>query len=294
MKYRKRIIAIIIGLITLLFGFWYYRPDEKLHLVFCDVGQGDAILISRGKEQVLIDGGPNEEVLTCLSGHMPFWDRKIEMVVLTHADADHLTGLVSVIERYDVKQLVINSIVKDTKLFLKWREEVIEAGIPVFNPKVGDVIKVGDFQLEVLWPEERYKNDLVWERDIVAEKILGAAGYSGDLNETSIVMELVFGNFDALLAGDIGFDAESQIGMVGDDIEVLKIPHHGSKNSLSKGFLEKVDPELAVISVGKNSFGHPSEEVLEKLRNLGIKVLRTDQNGEIEVVSDGKKWGVKK
>lgn len=287
---KKPIIVFLIGLITLIFGFYYYWPEERLHLVFCEVGQGDAILIVKGFNQVLIDGGPNDKVVDCLSEHMPFWDREIEAVVLTHPQSDHLTGLIAVAERYNVKQYIINSIVNDTKLFWRWREEVIETGTPIFNPKLGDEIKVGDLVMRVLWPRERFKNDLVWKGEATTEKILGAASYSGNLNETSIVLQLSFGQFDALLSGDIGFDIENQIDVGSEAIEVLKIPHHGSKYSSSEEFLQKVAPDLAVICVGKNAFGHPAPELIEKLGDLGIKVLRTDQNGEIEIVSDGERW----
>lgn len=287
---KKTILAFLIGFITLLFGFYHYWPDQRLHLVFCEVGQGDAILIVKGFNQVLIDGGPNDKVIECLSEQMPFWDREIETVVLTHPQSDHLTGLVAVAERYNVKQYIINSIVNDTKLFWRWRKEVIETGTPIFNPKLGDEIKVGDLVMQVLWPRERFKNDLVWQREASTEKILGTASYSGNLNETSIVLQLSFGDFDALLSGDIGFDTEKEIDVGSEAIEVLKIPHHGSKYSSSEEFLKQVRPALAVISVGKNTFGHPSPELIERLRNLGIKVLRTDQNGEVEIVSDGEGW----
>lgn len=281
-------------MLTLLFGFYHYWPDQKLHLVFCNVGQGDAILVRKGFNQVLIDGGPNDRVMECLGEYMPFWDRELEAVVLTHPQSDHLTGLASVVERYTVKQYIINSIVNDTKLFWQWREEVIEAGTPIFNPKQGDEIKIGGLSLRVLWPRERFKNDLVWQREASTEKVLGSASYSGDFNETSIVLQLSFGQFDALLVGDIGFDTEAQIEVGDEVIEVLKISHHGSKHSSSEEFLEKISPDLAVISVGKNPWGHPTEEVLGRLGDLGIRLLRTDQDGEVKIISDGRKWGVVK
>lgn len=289
---KKTILAFLIGFITLLFGLYHYWPEGRLRLIFCDVGQGDAILIVKGFNQVLIDGGPNDKVVGCLSEHMPFWDREIEAVVLTHPQSDHLTGLVAVAERYNVKQYIINSIVNDTKLFWRWRKEVIETGTPIFNPKLGDEIKVGDLVMQVLWPRERFKNDLVWKGEATTEKILGTASYSGNLNETSIVLQLSFGDFDALLSGDIVFDIEEQIEIDGEAIEVLKIPHHGSKYSSSEEFLQKIAPDLAVICVGKNRWGHPDPEVLGRLGNLGIKTLRTDLDGEVEIVSDGGEWRI--
>jgi competence protein ComEC len=269
--------------------------DNNLHLVFCDVGQGDSILIKKGSNQILIDGGPDEKVLECLSRHLPFWDRTIEMVVLTHPQADHLTGLVSVMERYNINHFVINNIVNDTQLFWQFRDDLIKKKAEIDNPKAGERIKIGQLQLLILWPKEELGTPLVWQkasqetlRSGEAKTILTAATYSGDLNETSVVVKLSFGDFDALFTGDMGFDIENNInpGL----IEVLKVAHHGSKYSTSTQFLKKIRPQLAVISVGKNRFGHPSPVIIKRLQSFGARVLRTDQNGQIEVVSNGKTW----
>ncbi len=120
-------------------------------------------------------------------------------------------------------------------------------------------------------------------------EILGAATYSGELNETSIVLQLSFGHFCALLTGDLPSQMEGQLDNLAP-CQVLKVPHHGSKSSTSQAFLQKVKPQLAVISVGKNRFGHPTKEVIDRLKSLKIKTLRTDQQGEIEIVSDGRRW----
>lgn len=270
---------------------WPVGWRTNLHLVFCDVGQGDAILATYRKTQVLIDGGPNDQVLECLSQHLPFWDRTIELVVLTHPEADHLTGLVSVIERYNVKQIVSNSLIADSSVFGKLREEVITKKIPVFSPKYGDKIKMANLELKILYPEEKLGSELVW-REPDDPQILGLTSYAGKFNETAIVSLLSFGNFDALLTGDIGAKQEALLDLA--HVEVLKVAHHGSKYSTGEDFLDKLQPALAVISVGKNSYGHPTSEVLKRLTDLGIKVLRTDQDGEIEIVSDGKSWYTQK
>ncbi|PIS13980.1 hypothetical protein COT65_01290 [Candidatus Shapirobacteria bacterium CG09_land_8_20_14_0_10_47_13] len=265
-------------------------PDTKLHLVFCDVGQGDAILASLGSTQMLIDGGPNDRVLECLAKHMPFWDKTIELVVVTHPEADHLTGIVSVIERYNVVQIISNSLVADSGVFGKFREEVIAKKIPVFSPKYGDKIEIAKLELKILSPAEKLGNELVWVRP-ESPQVLGLTAFAGKFNETAIVGQLSFGNFDALLTGDIGFDTEEKLVLT--PIEVLKIAHHGSKYSSGEDFLAKLKPALAVISVGKNSYGHPTAEVLGRLRDLGIKILRTDEAGDIEIISDGQNWQVR-
>lgn len=274
----KRAKIILIGFALILGLIWaaiFSLPDNQLHLVFCDVGQGDAILVYQGSTQILIDGGPNQSVLNCLSNHLPFWDREIEMVVATHPDADHVTGLIDVIERYNVKQFVLNSVGKGSAVYKEFKDVVLAEKSEVYFPQTGDEIKIESIELAVLWPQSQ-------------EKVLGAITIEGEANETSTVLVLSYGNFDVLLPGDISTQVESQLDLT--DVEVLKVAHHGSKYSTSEEFLRQVQPELAVISVGKNPFGHPTEQVLERLKNQAIKVLRTDQTGEIEVVSDGKNW----
>jgi competence protein ComEC len=283
----KKILAILIMLASLIWLAVFYFPDDQLHLVFCDVGQGDAILIRKGFNQVLIDGGPDERVLQCLSDNLPFWDRTIEMIVLTHPQADHLTGLISVLERYRVQSAVVNNLVNDTERFWVFREALLAGEAEIYHPQAGERIKLADLDLAVLWPKERLGDALVWQRE-ASESVLGASTYTGDLNETSVVLKLSYGDLDALLTGDIGQQTEKEI--EAGDIEILKVAHHGSKYSTSEEFLEKVKPKLAVISVGKNRFGHPTGEVLERLLSVGAKILRTDQAGEIEIVSDGTKW----
>jgi competence protein ComEC len=272
---------ILIGLVLIIGLIWaaiFSLPDNQLHLVFCDVGQGDAILIIYGSTQILVDGGPNQSVLNCLSNHLPFWDREIEMVVATHPEADHITGLIDVIERYNVKYFVVNSGGKDTATFEEFQKAVLAEKAEIHFPQAGDIIKLKSLRLAVLWP--RFQ-----------EKVLGATTIEKDVNDTSIVFQLSYKDFDVLLTGDISSKIESLLDL--ENVEVLKVAHHGSKYSTSEEFLEESKPELAIISVGKNRFGHPTGEVLNKLRELGIAILRTDE-GEIEVVSDGKQWIIKK
>jgi competence protein ComEC len=306
---------------VLLWGGVFSLPDNRLHLIFCDVGQGDAILITYRQTQVLIDGGPNNRILECLSNNLPFWDRTIEMVVLTHPQADHFTGLIDVIKRYNVKQFVGNSIINDSAGFWEFYQAVLAEKAKVYSPKSGDRLKIGPINFLVLWPSRKLGDSWIWseearnaffahenaksnssptrtgkafkfaQKDYFASSVLGATFSSDNINNTSIVLQLSFGNFDSLFTGDIDFDVEKQINLsTSQQVKVLKVAHHGSKYSTGEEFLKKIKPQLAVISVGKNSFGHPTKEVIEKLSNLAIKILRTDQEGEIEVVSDGKNW----
>lgn len=221
-------------------------PDGRLHVVFCDVGQGDASLVVMGDFQVLVDGGPNGEgVLSCLAKHIPFWDRKIEMVVNSHPEKDHLVGLLEVRKRYEVGRYI------DPQ-----------------NVENGDVLRYRNIEMDILWPKEK-----------VDENVLGA---STSVNKYAVVMELKYQGFKVLYTGDISSEEEQFI--EGSDIDVLKVAHHGSKFSTTRSWLEKLDPEIGVISVGKNSYGHPTNEVLSNLQSEGVKTYRTDRDGEVEVI----------
>jgi competence protein ComEC len=247
---RKPLFWLVSALALVLMAIWQL-PDNRFHLIFCDVGQGDAALISYKNTQVLIDGGPDNTVLECLAKNMPFWDRQIEMVVATHPDADHLTGLIEVINRYQISHLVINSYGKQTVLFDEFKQAVENEGAKVHFPQKGDVLRIGPAEMAVLWPETQ-------------AKVLGATTIEREINEVSVVFLLSYGQFDALFPGDISSKVESQL--ILNDIEVLKVPHHGSKYSTSQEFLEKTDPKLAIISGGQNRFGHPTDEVLDRLK----------------------------
>ena len=223
-------------------------PDNKIHVVFCDVGQGDATLVIYKQNQLLIDGGPSNKVLKCLEEHMPFWDRTVEIAVATHKQRDHEFGITEVAKRYKVISY----------------EPVL---------KQGQEVKLGEITYKIWWPNE---------------SVLGV-NTLGEGNDEGIVGTVSFGNFDVLMTADVSPINYEKV----EGIEVMKIPHHGSKFQWEKTWYEKVMPALAIISVGKNSYGHPAPEVTSGLKDLGIKFLRTDLDGEIEIVSDGVKWWIR-
>lgn len=298
---RKSLLLTIFVIAGLIFGLVNQWPDGKLHLVQCAVGQGDAILLTQGFSQVLVDGGPNDQVTQCLSDHMPFWDHQLELVVATHPDKDHIAGLVSVIERYDVKLFVSINVANSTTVFNNLQAVVWDREVPIHVARRGEEILVGNIRLNVLSPEESDQNILVWQKNSweqSTEQILGSTATASDdsTNDQSVVMQASFGEFDALLTGDITASVEkrlaSEFNLSG--IEVLKVAHHGSKHSTSQELVEAVAPQVAVIGVGKNQWGHPAAEVLAKLGESGVTVLRTDIDGEIEIVSDGKEWYIER
>jgi len=267
-------------------------PDNKLHLIACDVGQGDAILVTYRKTQVLVDGGPDRSVLTCLSEHMPFWDREIEVVILTHPETDHFTGLIEVFKRYRIKNMVATPLDASSQGYQVLKNIVGGSGTRVVNPTSGMVIRLGLLYLDIVYPVSK---DLGLTNSFINNDVLGAFSSNKSPNDFSIVTNLRLGEFDALLTGDIGPKVTNDVLATGKirDIDYIKIPHHGSKNGLTKELLEASVPEIAVISVGKNPWGHPNKEVLELLESYELDIYRTDQHGNVEVVTDGKKWWLK-
>lgn len=253
-------------------------PDGKLHVVFFDVGEGDAIFVETPRgQQILVDGGPSPTTLIgALGRRMPFWDRSLDLVILTHADEDHIAGLIPVLERYRVGQVLDSGYEHDNPMYERWLELISEREIPTRLARAGMRIGTGDgMEFTVLHPGPELMN------------------YTGaDANNNSVVVRLVMEQVSFLLPGDIEEAAEEVLVASGQELTstVLKAPHHGSSTSSSAAFLKAVNPELLVISVGAdNRFDHPSPQVLKRLEESvgGERILRTDERGTIEVVTDG-------
>ena len=291
-------IFIFLGLTLGVISQW---PDGKFHLVMCDVGQGDAILLSHNFSQILIDGGPNNRVTQCLAKQMPFWDRQVELVIATHPDKDHITGLINVIERYQVTSFVSINKANNTTVFEQLRAAVQQKQIPVHLAQKGEQLLVGDINLKVLSPEKNKENVLIWSAstETLADKQtleVTANDSRESSNDESVVLRASFGQFDVLLTGDITSQIEKQLvdnfNLTG--IEVLKVSHHGSKYSTSKDLLDELGAQVAIIGVGKNQWGHPDIEVLQRLQDFKVLTLRTDIDGEIKISSDGQAWWLEK
>lgn len=276
-------IALIFMGFLIFFAFFKYK-DDKLHLVFCDVGQGDAIFIRTSRQvDILIDGGPDDKVLECLSRHMPFWDRSLDLVIMTHPDADHSTGLISVVERYEVDSFYTEAVPGKTDVYKRLEANLAKKKLSAKYLHSGD--KISDkhgFSMSTLWPSLRAISEIDQKRANLR------------LNEASVIQLISYGEFSALLTGDAGYKVMDQIADPARSINILKVPHHGSKTGMSDSFLSLTSPELAVISSGvDNSYGHPAKESLSLLEAHDVKVLRTDQMADIEIISDGKIYFLK-
>lgn len=300
------LLGAFIGLI-LLIAYIVTLPDGKLHIVYCNVGQGDASFIRTPSNQdMLIDGGPNEEVLSCLGRHMPFYDRTIDVVLLTHPQKDHLQGLISVVQRYNVKYFVIGVEGNNTEGYKRLIQVLREKKVPVQNLFTGDSFTMGKVKFDVLWPERKwviakmkpaspagrqFNNLTMNQLNMNGSAILGLST-DQNVNNFSYYLDLHYGKFQALFTGDGDSQIQPEVAAAVSlpDVDILKYPHHGSKTGMLPEFLDKIKPELAVISVGENSYGHPSKEALELLSSRAIKIDRTDKGGDVEIISDGEKW----
>ena len=284
---KLRVGYLISGIVTgliILFSFILTLPDGKLHVVFLQCGPGDAAYIRfpDGRDMV-IDGGPDDKIINCLGRHMPFWDRHIDLVALTHPQKDHMQGLISVFARFDVSYFLRSDVQNTTEGYQKLMNMVSQKNVPIKYMAQQDNVDIGSTSLLFVWPSAQQI------AKAVEANVLGAS--VGELNDYSLVLDLHYGTFDVLMTGDADSHVEPRYTgtkLADSHIEVLKVPHHGSKTGMTEAFVDWVKPELAVISVGKNSYGHPSKEAIDMLQSRGSRVLQTDKEGDIEVVSDGK------
>jgi len=297
-------IFLILCNISLWFIVFTY-PDNNLHIIACDVGQGDGILIMKKTTQIIIDGGPGSKMTNCLDRHLPFWDRTIEMVMNTHPQLDHYEGLIDVFKRYHVQIFTANSLKAVAPEYGVLRNEVLSKGVKVLTPAAGMKFIAGSTTIDILHPSAQFvsENSTSQDASLAAgsnpetDTVLGAYTSPLDPNEFSIQAVLHYGNFDAMFTGDADWaveQIEAEENLL-TDIEYLKVPHHGSKNGLNQDLLDRTTPEIAVISDGKkNTYGHPHKQTLDMLEKARVQILRTDQMGDVEVVSDGERYWVKK
>jgi|WetSurMetagenome_2_1015567.scaffolds.fasta_scaffold192320_1 competence protein ComEC len=251
-------------------------PGQKpLKIAFLDVGQGDSILIQAPNGQtMLIDGGRSTSLAnTAIIPKLKEWGAKqVDVLIPTHPDADHIGGLVGVLENYPVKLVALTGQVHSTQIYERLLTNIRDKNVEALKVRTGTAIPFDpSVKIEVLGPDEEAVQD-------------------DDNNDASIVIKLTYGSTSFLLTGDAEFPENKAILNHGSDVRsnVLKLGHHGSRTSTNEDWLKRVQPQLGIISAGKdNSFGHPHPEVIAALEKLGIQYIRTDEHGTITVTSDG-------
>jgi competence protein ComEC len=290
MRYNKSMVSLrkpfIAGIIMILFlcvvSFVLSTEsgsDEGLLTVaYLDVGQGDATFIeSPSGTQVLIDGGKNGLVLRGLSKAMGFFDRTIDMVLISHPDLDHIGGLIDVFQKYEVETVVMTENISDTSAYELLQEKIATEGAEIILARRGQKFELGSGErgmttLRILFPDRDPTNL--------------------ESNTSSIVAELRYGESEFIFSGDSPQSIEEYLVSIDArtlQTDVLKVGHHGSKTSTAEIFVEAVSPALAIISAGKdNSYGHPHAEVTDRLTSYSIPYKNTADLGSIVLVSDGK------
>lgn len=269
MKYLSSIFLVLI-IFNIFIWYWVLvgRESNNLNLYFLDVGQGDSGLIKLpGGVKILMDGGPDKKVLNNLSAVLFPADHYIDIVVLSHSQIDHFAGLIPVLERYKVGTVIYNGQGGKGESWKEFIDIIKNKNIPVIVLRGGDSIKYKDNELAFLSPDEEMR------------KI-------SELNDTALVAKLISGGVKTLFTGDIGFETENYLVEKYDlDIDILKVTHHGSKYGTGAVFLNSATPEVSIIQVGKNNYGHPAKEAINRLAQIGSSIYRNDLNGTIHITA---------
>lgn len=276
---RNHLVLFFIFLAVFDFFVWQSvfvrKQNENLELYFLDIGQGDSELaILPGGIKVLIDGGPNNKILSELSSILKPTDKYIDLVVMSHPQYDHFAGLIDVLKRYQVGAFIYNGRRGEIAAFNDLEKILKNKNISVVVLGEGGKIKYQEIIFNILSPSKEFLS-------------------SKELNDTTLVMELISDNFKALFTGDIGFNIENYlVEKYNINIDVLKVGHHGSKYSSGDEFLKESNPKISVIEVGKNTYGHPTKNALNRLINIGSQIFRTDQDGAVKLVISDKEINI--
>ncbi len=280
----KKIIFFLALLIIIFYLAKIYQKEvnsSELLVSFIDSGQADAILVKTPyKQNILIDFGSNKG-LKDLNKRIPWWNKNINLMIITHPHDDHILGMISVLKKYKVDQIMYTGILHSSPVYSELLELIQSKNIPLIIPRENQVINFGEnCFIKVIFPWESLQG-----REIE------------NINNSSIVSQLDCLNYKFLFTGDAEIEVENEISEKNINIksDVLKIGHHGSITSSQEEFLEKVSPQIAVIMVGEdNKFNHPNLRTIKKLERLNIKSFRTDLDGTIDITSNGEDLYIQK
>ncbi|MCX6808401.1 MAG: MBL fold metallo-hydrolase [Candidatus Berkelbacteria bacterium] len=280
--WAKAILLTLLMVAAFIISTLKKTPEVKTpEIFFLDVGQGDSELIQEGDFQILIDGGPDDKVLSELGEVMPLWDRKIDIIILTHPHSDHISGINSILDRYEIGQVYSTGVLDTTSQYLSFLNKMKDKNIPLSVPAIGQSITpFPDGELTFLWPGDQFVKKTI-----------------SNLNNSSEIVKFCVQDKCALFLGDAEQEEQDAMLQYYQDknitsqlqAEILKVAHHGSRNGADENLLKSVSPKEAVIEVGKdNKFGHPHEEEINLLEKYKVKCYRTDQSGRVHFAFDSK------
>jgi len=261
---KRLIFCLSVSCLILFSSYRFSKSNSNTIMVFCSVGQGSAAYLRIDNYfDILVDAGPNQMILDCLGKYMPFYDKNIELVLISHPQRDHFGGLIPLLDYYSIDKIDIKNPNKNNELFLKTIAKLKEKKAERIALYQGDQINIGNTRLTILWPPHSYRfyDDNDQSQVMIFEKNGFRSMFTGDITP---------GVLDRLSHQNIG------------QLDILQIPHHGSKNGLTKNFLDLAKIRMAVISVGKNNaYGHPANSILDMIKAKNIIIKRTDEDGDI-------------
>lgn len=269
---KPLIIAAAVALIILSTLFLKTFFHAQTIVVFCDVGQGDGAYVRvHNKVDIVVDAGANTNVVECLGKHMPFYDRTIEFAILTHPQADHMNGFLPILQRYRIQYFFTTTIHSKSKTYQELLTQLEEKKTHIIHPNSKTAVHADFAVLDFYWPSTNFINRLNASKNII------------DPNDASIIFVLRDSMHSILFTGDASpVILNKLLNQSAIKSTILKVPHHGSRNGLTREFLNLADPAVAVISLGKkNRYGHPSPEIIQMLNEKKILIRRTDQHGTV-------------
>jgi len=273
----KKIIFAIIIILILSFYYFYEKNDKLLNLVFIDVGQGDAILIkSANGKNILIDGGPDSDLVEKISKFIAYRNNKIDLIIITHPHRDHYYGLISVIKKYKTQKIIYSGIDINLADYNYMKKIINDYNLELIKPKLGDEYKIDEdlyFQITYMPKTKTVEN----------------------LNDASVSIKLTYKNFHAIFNGDSSCEIENIILKDNTNLKskIFKASHHGSKYSNCDNLLNAIKPEITIIQSGvDNKFDHPHQEAVDRIKKSGSKILRNDELGNIIIKSNGENYEI--